>query len=58
MMVGGGAVPDAPAQASQRHALDVSASSPSLAFTMTRATDGKQVTQVDYRGRVVLLYLG
>jgi protein SCO1/2 len=58
MMVGGGGVPDAPAQASQRHALDVSASSPSLAFTMTRATDGKQVTQVDYRGRVVLLYLG
>jgi protein SCO1/2 len=25
---------------------------------MTRASDGKQVTQADYRGRVVLLYFG
>lgn len=50
--------PDAQAHAGQWHALDVSDSSPSLAFTMTRATDGKQVTQADYRGRVVLLYLG
>lgn len=44
--------------ARERHALDVSGSSPSLEFTMTRASDGKQVTQADYRGRVVLLYFG
>lgn len=52
------AVPGTPTHAGQRHALDVSDSSPSLAFAMTRATDGRQVTQADYRGRVVLLYLG
>jgi protein SCO1/2 len=52
------AVPGIPAYAGQRHAVDVSDSSPSLAFTMTSASDGKQVTQADYHGRVVLLYLG
>lgn len=40
------------------HAIDVSGSSPALAFTMTRAGDGKQVTQKDYRGQIVLLYFG
>lgn len=54
----GVAVPHAQAHADRWHALDVSDSSPSLAFTMTRATDSRQVTQADYRGRVVLLYLG
>ncbi|MBS0222712.1 MAG: SCO family protein [Proteobacteria bacterium] len=51
-------VPSGQAGATQWHALDVSESSSSLAFTMTRASDGKQVTQADYRGRIVLLYLG
>jgi protein SCO1/2 len=58
MMAVGTALPGTPAYAGQWHALDVSDSSPSLAFAMTRASDGKQVTQADYRGRVVLLYLG
>jgi protein SCO1 len=40
------------------HAMDVSGSSPPLAFAMTRASDGKQVTEADYRGRIVLLYFG
>ena len=40
------------------HAIDVSGSTPALAFTMTRAADGKVVTPADYRGKVVLLYLG
>jgi protein SCO1 len=40
------------------HAIDVSGSSPPLAFTMTRASDGKEVTQADYRGRIVMLYFG
>lgn len=40
------------------HSIDVSGSLPALAFTMTRAADGKQVTQADYRGRIVLLYFG
>ena len=32
--------------------------SPPLLLSMTRATDGKLVTQADYRGDVVLLYFG
>lgn len=40
------------------HSIDVSGSLPALAFTMVRATDGKQVTQADYRGKIVLLYFG
>jgi protein SCO1/2 len=40
------------------HSIDVSGSSPPLAFTMTRAEDGKTVTEADYRGRIVLLYFG
>jgi protein SCO1/2 len=40
------------------HAVDVSGSLPPLSFTMTRAADGKQVTQADYRGKTVLLYFG
>lgn len=40
------------------HSIDVSDSSPPLAFTMTRAADGKTVTPADYRGHIVLLYLG
>ncbi|HEX3887588.1 MAG TPA: SCO family protein [Phenylobacterium sp.] len=37
---------------------DVTGSFPPLAFTLTRATDGKTVTAADYRGKVVLLYFG
>ena len=33
------------------HAIDVSGSLPALAFTMTRASDGQEVTQADYRGK-------
>jgi protein SCO1/2 len=40
------------------HGLDVSGTSPPLAFTMTRASDEKVVTQADYRGEVVMLYFG
>lgn len=40
------------------HSIDVSASSPKLAFTLTRAEDGKVVTAADYRGKIVLLYFG
>ncbi len=40
------------------HALDVSDSSPPLALTMTRASDGREVTAADYRGKVVMLYFG
>ena len=40
------------------HSIDVSGSLPPLSLTMVRAADGKQVTQADYRGRVVLLYFG
>ncbi|MGH7116600.1 MAG: SCO family protein [Stellaceae bacterium] len=40
------------------HSIDISGSLPPLTFTMTRAGDGKQVTEADYRGRVVLLYFG
>jgi protein SCO1/2 len=40
------------------HAIDVSGSSPPLALTMTRASDGRQVSAADYRGRVVMLYFG
>ncbi|MBU6427656.1 MAG: SCO family protein [Cyanobacteria bacterium REEB65] len=40
------------------HALDVSGSSPSLAFTMSRTPDGKRVTAANFRGHIVLLYFG
>jgi protein SCO1 len=40
------------------HAINVTGSLPPLSFTMTRVEDGKSVTQVDYRRKVVLLYFG
>lgn len=40
------------------HAIDISGASPPLAFTMTRAADGKTVTEADYRGKIALLYFG
>jgi protein SCO1 len=36
----------------------ISGSSPPLEFSMTRASDGKAVTEADYRGQVVMLYFG
>ncbi len=38
--------------------IDVTGTSPSLQVAMARVNDGKQVTQADYKGRVVLLYFG
>lgn len=40
------------------HSIDVSGSSPPLEFTMTRASDGRVVTQANYHGQIVLLYFG
>ena len=37
---------------------DMTGALPSLAFTMTRASDGKTVTAADFKGKVVLLYFG
>jgi protein SCO1 len=37
---------------------NVSGSWPSLKFALTRASDGKEVTEADYRGRIVMLYFG
>lgn len=40
------------------HAIDISGSMPALAFSMQRASDGKEVTQADYRGKITLVYFG
>jgi protein SCO1/2 len=40
------------------HGVDVSGASPSLSFTMARTPDGKELTEADFRGRVVMLYFG
>jgi protein SCO1 len=40
------------------HSTDITGSFPALKFSMTRAPDGKPVTQADYRGKVVMLYFG
>lgn len=40
------------------HAIDISGSVLPLVFRMTRASDGKESTQDDYRGRIVMLYFG
>lgn len=40
------------------HGTDVSGSTPDLSFNLIRATDGKAVTQADYRGKIVLIYFG
>jgi protein SCO1/2 len=37
---------------------DVTGASPDLAFSMTRASDGKAVTASDYRGKVTIVYFG
>jgi protein SCO1 len=43
---------------SKFHSIDISGSLPALAFTMTRASDGKVVTAADYRGDVAVVYFG
>lgn len=40
------------------HDINVTGVAPSLAFRMTDADTGKVVTQHDFRGKIVLLYLG
>jgi protein SCO1/2 len=40
------------------HGSDLTGAMPDLAFTMTRAEDGKTVTADDFRGKVALLYFG
>jgi protein SCO1/2 len=40
------------------HSIDLSGTLQDLRFTMTRASDGKEVTAADYRGKIVLLYFG
>jgi protein SCO1 len=41
-----------------RASIDVSGNALPLVFRMTRASDSREVTAADYRGRVVLLYFG
>ena len=50
--------PVAPARASPWHNIDIAGSVPRLAFHLTDATTGKMVTAADFRGKIVLLYLG
>ncbi|PDQ18563.1 electron transporter SenC [Mesorhizobium sanjuanii] len=40
------------------HGTDITGTSPALSFTMAHAPDGKEMTEVDFRGKVVMLYLG
>jgi len=40
------------------HSTDMTGVLPPLAFTMTRASDGKIVSAADYKGKIVLLYFG
>lgn len=40
------------------HSVEVKGTLPDLAFAMTRAEDGRTVTQQDYRGKVVMLFFG
>ena len=40
------------------HATNMKGSMPDLSFAMTRASDGKEVTAADFKGKVTLLYFG
>ena len=44
--------------AAQWNSTDISGNVPDLAFALTRAQDGAQVSAADYRGDMVLLYFG
>ena len=46
------------ARAAPWHNIDVAGSVPALDFAMTDAATGRPVTAADFRGRIVLLYLG
>ena len=41
-----------------RNSIDVSGNELPLEFRMTRVSDGKEVSEADYRGHVVMLYFG
>jgi protein SCO1 len=45
-------------EAATPRSVDVQGQFPSLAFTMTRSSDGALVTAADFYGRVVILYFG
>jgi protein SCO1/2 len=47
-----------PLQVQAWHSTDISGALPALSFAMTRASDGKEVTAADYKGKVTLLYFG
>jgi protein SCO1 len=47
-----------PSQARAWYSTDIAGSLPVLAFTMTRATDGKEVNATAYKGKVTVLYFG
>ena len=40
------------------NSIDVEGALPALDFTLTRARDGKLVTQADFRGKLVMLFFG
>jgi protein SCO1 len=40
------------------HNINVAGTLPRLAFTMVRASDGKEVNAADFRGHIVMLYFG
>ena len=40
------------------HQTDITGAMPPLSFEMTRANDGKAVSDADYRGKIVVLYFG
>ena len=50
--------PVVPARAGGWHNIDIAGSAPRLAFRMTDAATGHTVTAADFRGKIVLLYLG
>lgn len=40
------------------HSIDVAGALPALDFSLARARDGREVTQADYRGKLVMLFFG
>ena len=47
-----------PVRARAWHSTDISGALPALSFMMTRATDGKEVSATNFKGKVTLLYFG
>lgn len=60
LLAGGAALSILPACKSDAgwSGIDVTGTLPDLSFTMTRARDGKTVTEADYRGQVTALFFG